>query len=79
MRTRKGSLIYSYYFLILLAFGDGGYLQLLERLLVVGAGGVRWIKNSQPGEQSTVMGAGVDLKYNNKRGDCKNIPINPDR
>lgn len=45
------------------------YLQFVERLLVVGAGGVRWIKNSEPGVQSTVMGAGVDLKY--KHGSYK--------
>lgn len=45
------------------------YLELVERLLVVGAGGVRWIKNREPGVQSTVMGAGVDLKY--KRGGYK--------
>lgn len=40
-----------------------GYLQFVERLLVVGDGGVRWNKNSEPGVQSTVMGAGVDLKH----------------
>lgn len=38
------------------------YLQFVERLLVVGAGGVGWINNSEPGVQSTVMAAGVDLK-----------------
>lgn len=47
------------------------YLELVERLLVVGAGGVRWIKNREPGVQSTVMGAGVDLKY--KHGGYKQI------
>lgn len=39
------------------------YLQFVERLLAVGAGGVRWIQNSEPGVQSAVMAAGVDLKY----------------
>lgn len=45
------------------------YLQFVERLLVVGTGGVKWIKNSQPGVESTVMGAGVNLK--NKHGSYK--------
>lgn len=45
------------------------YLQFVKCLLVMGTAGVRRIKNSEPGVQSTVMGAGVHLKH--KHGNSK--------
>lgn len=45
------------------------YLQFVKSLLVVGTGGARWIKNSEPGVQSTIMGAGVHLGH--KHGNSK--------
>lgn len=50
------------------------YLQFVKCLLVLGTAGVRWIKNSEPGVQSTVVRAGVHLKH--RHGYSKWLTLN---
>lgn len=46
--------------------GPDSYLHFVQRLLVFKAGTVSWTENNKPGMQSTVMGAGIDLKHSHR-------------
>lgn len=42
---------------------ETNYLQFVECLLVLRAGGVGWTEHREPWVKSTIMGARVDLKH----------------